>query len=64
MRLTDLPLDEDDALQLSACRPNQAPELIHAAGRFRDNVYGRRITFSPKVFLPITNLCRNVCGYC
>src|SRR3954465_8887268 len=25
---------------------------------------GRRITFSPKVFIPLTMLCRDSCGYC
>ena len=30
----------------------------------RDRAFGRRVTFSPKVFLPITNLCRNRCDYC
>ncbi len=30
----------------------------------RDRAWGRRLTFSPKVFLPLTNLCRNRCDYC
>lgn len=34
-----------------------------AAAR-RDRAWGRRITYSPKVFLPVTNLCRNACDYC
>jgi FO synthase len=30
----------------------------------RDRSYGKVLTYSPKVFLPVTNLCRNRCGYC
>jgi len=30
----------------------------------RDSHHGRRITFSPKVFIPLTQLCRDRCGYC
>ncbi|MFM8237512.1 MAG: 5-amino-6-(D-ribitylamino)uracil--L-tyrosine 4-hydroxyphenyl transferase CofH [Actinomycetota bacterium] len=34
------------------------------AARIRDAATGTRITFSPKVFLPLTMLCRDRCGYC
>jgi FO synthase len=34
------------------------------AAAVRDRVWGRVLTYSPKVFLPITNLCRNRCEYC
>ena len=30
----------------------------------RDDAHGHRITFSPKVFIPLTMLCRDRCGYC
>src|SRR5690242_20960979 len=36
------------------------PEAAH----LRDSVHGDRITFSPKVFIPLTMLCRDRCGYC
>src|SRR6476646_8496764 len=26
--------------------------------------HGRLVTYSPKVFIPLTTLCRDVCGYC
>ena len=38
--------------------------LFDLAGRIRDDGRGRTITFSPKVFVPITTLCRDVCTYC
>jgi len=37
--------------------------LVEAAAR-RDAVFGDRMTFSPKVFVPLTMLCRDRCGYC
>jgi len=40
------------------------PELLAAAARRRDPVWGRTVTYSPKVFLPVTNLCRDRCTYC
>ncbi len=40
------------------------PELLTAAAAVRDEVTGTRVTFSPKVFIPLTQLCRDRCGYC
>ena len=54
-------------------RPGSAAERAdrHAAGRpagrartLRHAAHGNRITFSPKVFIPLTMLCRDRCGYC
>ena len=39
-------------------------ELMTRAQHVRNNAYGTRITFSPKVFIPLTMLCRDKCGYC
>jgi len=39
-------------------------EVLRAAAAQRDATTGRRITFSPKVFIPLTHLCRDRCGYC
>jgi len=39
-------------------------ELMAAAAARRDQQFGRRVTFSPKVFVPLTMLCRDRCGYC
>ncbi len=38
--------------------------LLEVAGGLRDRVKGRRVSFSKKVFIPLTNLCRDYCGYC
>jgi len=34
------------------------------AREIRDRVHGSRVTYSPKVFIPLTMLCRDKCGYC
>jgi FO synthase len=39
-------------------------ELLAAARAVRDARFGARITYSPKVFIPLTMLCRDRCGYC
>ncbi len=38
--------------------------LLAAATALRDRGKGRIVTYSRKVFLPLTNLCRDRCGYC
>jgi len=42
----------------------RGPHLRAEACRIRDAQHGRRITWSPKVFIPLTMLCRDRCGYC
>jgi len=58
------PLLRDDAGELLRCNDDELPELLAAAleakQRFKPNV----VTYSPKVFIPLTNLCRDYCGYC
>src|SRR5437870_10299224 len=39
-------------------------DLMTAAAATRDAQFGTRVTFSPKVFIPLTMLCRDKCGYC
>jgi len=39
-------------------------ELMRRAARQRDETTGTRLTFSPKVFIPLTMLCQDKCGYC
>jgi len=38
--------------------------LAGEARRLRELGHGRLVTYSPKVFIPLTKLCRDVCGYC
>ena len=39
-------------------------EVMAAARSVRDAAHGTRVTYSPKVFIPLTMLCRDKCGYC
>ncbi|MET0884692.1 MAG: 5-amino-6-(D-ribitylamino)uracil--L-tyrosine 4-hydroxyphenyl transferase CofH, partial [Acidimicrobiales bacterium] len=39
-------------------------DLMSEAAAVRDLAHGRRVTYSPKVFIPLTRLCRDRCGYC
>ncbi len=39
-------------------------DLTSEAASIRDGAHGTRVTFSPKVFIPLTMLCRSQCGYC
>ncbi len=39
-------------------------ELVAAAGRVRDLASAQVVSYSPKVFLPLTFLCRDSCHYC
>jgi FO synthase len=39
-------------------------ELGREARRLREAGHGSLVTFSPKVFVPLTKLCRDVCHYC
>jgi FO synthase len=58
------PLAEDDAFALADVGPAELPALLALAAARRDRAWGATLTFSPKVFLPLTNLCRNRCDYC
>lgn len=58
------PLDDDDAYALLQVPLSDNDALCEIAGAMRDAVHGRTLTYSPKVFLPVTNLCRDRCSYC
>jgi FO synthase len=40
------------------------PELLASAQQLREEAWGHKVTYSPKVFIPLTKLCRDVCHYC
>jgi FO synthase len=56
--------DRAEAVALLETPGPRLPELLAAATAVRDAGHGRRITFSAKVFVPLTTLCRDYCGYC
>jgi FO synthase len=64
--LKDLPperqLEADEALALVDV--DDLDLLLRAAGRRRDEGHGSLVSYSRKVFIPLTKLCRDVCHYC
>ena len=57
-------LRDEEALAWAEAEPAEIEALAARAAAIRDAAFGRIATFSPKVFLPLTNLCRNRCDYC
>jgi FO synthase len=57
-------LDAADAITLIECDAAELPEVMSAAAVLRDHGKGREVSYSRKVFLPVTNLCRDRCTYC
>jgi len=57
-------LTRDDGHALIGSERSQLAAILEAAGALRDEGHGRTVTFSCKVFVPLTTLCRDYCGYC
>jgi len=57
------PIDDGGALHLLD-GPAPLAALLAVAGELRTRHKGRVVTYSPKVFLPVTNLCLDRCSYC
>ena len=57
-------ITRDEALLLVGISQEHLPHLLLAASKLRERAKGRVLTFSKNVFVPLTQLCRNHCGYC
>ena len=53
-----------DGQEIAAIAGLDLQDLLKAAGERRDRAHGRAISYSRKVFIPLTQLCRDVCHYC
>ncbi len=53
-----------EAMALCGVSGDSISEMCRAASELRDRGKGKTVTFSPKVFIPLTRLCRDFCGYC
>jgi len=57
-------ISREFALRLLKCSTSELPHLLAAAQQLRERRKGHIISYSRKVFLPLTNHCRDYCGYC
>jgi FO synthase len=68
MRAPDLialsPLEDADLAEKLLGDEVPLGDLLTAAQRLGVDGHGHRVTFSRKVFIPLTQLCRDRCGYC
>ena len=55
--------DPDLAVRLLTGQ-DQAQPLLAEAARLRDEGHGHTVTYSRKVFIPVTTMCRDTCTYC
>src|ERR1700722_11130660 len=58
------PISRDAALRLIRCSDGELPELLAAARAAKERFKPGLVPYSRKGFLPLTNLCRDYCGYC
>ncbi|MEX2421399.1 MAG: radical SAM protein, partial [Actinomycetota bacterium] len=57
-------LSLDETTALLGARGDDLGRLLDVAARLRDLGHGDVVTYSPKVFVPLTMLCRDHCHYC
>jgi FO synthase len=57
-------ITRETALQMIRCSDGDLPALLAAARAAKERFKPGVITYSRKVFIPLTNLCRDYCGYC
>jgi len=63
-RTMDAPAKRIGAQERAFIRRTDLRELMAVAALLRDEGHGNIQTYSPKVFIPLTHLCRDVCHYC
>jgi FO synthase len=57
-------LDVDGIYKLARRATEEPGPAMRAAAEIRDRAFGPRVSYSRKVFIPLTKLCRDNCGYC
>jgi len=60
----EIAVSRDAAVRLIRCSELELPELLAAARAAKERFKPGMVTYSRKVFIPLTNLCRDYCGYC
>src|ERR671917_1266383 len=57
-------LEGEAAYELARFASLDPSPAMRAAAGVRDRLFGPRVSYSRKVFIPLTKLCRDNCGYC
>ena len=57
-------LTDDEVREIAALGVRDPAPVLEAARLLRASAAGPAITYSKKVFIPLTKLCRDACGYC
>jgi len=57
-------IHRDEAVRLIYASGGELLDVMRRASEVRDAAWGRTVTYSRKVFIPLTNLCRDKCAYC
>jgi FO synthase len=64
LELLETPLSRESAIDFLSIDSEEFPALLSAARETKERFKPGVITYSRKVFIPLTNLCRDYCGYC
>jgi len=62
--LQGTPPSREEAYMLAQVQGAGLPALFMTASLLRERGWGQTVTYSRKVFIPLTNLCRDRCRYC
>ena len=57
-------VSREAAIRLLCCDSEVQPELLATACHLKEQYRPSIVTYSRKVFIPLTNLCRDYCSYC
>ncbi|MDG3087771.1 7,8-didemethyl-8-hydroxy-5-deazariboflavin synthase CofG [Vibrio hannami] len=57
-------LSKGAAMHMGDASDKLLDTLCQQAGGIRDKYWGNQVTYSRKVFIPLTNMCRDTCSYC
>jgi FO synthase len=63
-RAVERRLNREAAYALARFAIANPEPVMQAAAEVRDRLFGPRVSYSRKVFIPLTKLCRDNCGYC
>ena len=62
--LEDKAVNRTEALYLTELDAEELPYLLYIASAVRDQGKGNELSYSKNIFVPLTRLCRDRCGYC